>query len=54
MRCLEAADNEASNNVHQPSTSYTRRPRRAKVDSDNQLTCDRERRTIKPTQVWIS
>jgi len=40
---------EVSNNVNQPYTSYSRRSVRVKVDSNYQLTCDRERKMIKLT-----
>lgn len=49
LYCLKGSDDEASHDENHPSSSYLRRFERTDVDSNYQLTRDREKRIIKPT-----
>lgn len=48
LACLEALHDEAIDDENKPSTSHLRKSGRANLDFDYQLTCDGERRMIKP------
>jgi len=46
---MVVSDDEASNDINQPSTSYTKRSRHIEVDSSYGLTRDKVRRVFKTT-----